>query len=177
MNQFHSPTLVLLVLVLVAWRLYARLRRFTGRQRMRPFRAWLAVVAFPLLLAFAALGARSQAESLAAGFAGLAVGVALGAWGLRLTRFEWTPQGLWYTPNLHLGIALSMLFSLRLLYRMMTGASLAAAGGPHDGFGRSPLTLAIFATLAGYYTAYAIGLLRRRGAVAAAQMEDVHAGS
>jgi len=177
MNPVHSPYIVLLVLLLVAWRLYARLRRFTGRQRMRPFRAWLTVVAFPLLMAFAALGARSQPESLAAALAGLAVGVGLGAWGLRLTRFEWTPQGLQYTPNLHLGIALSTLFSLRLLYRMMTGASLAAAGGPHDGFGRSPLTLAIFATLAGYYTAYAIGLLRRRGAVASSPVEDMHAGS
>lgn len=42
---------------------------------------------------------------------------ALGVYGLRLTRFERTPTGLFYTPNAHLGIALSLLLVLRLGYR------------------------------------------------------------
>jgi hypothetical protein len=82
-------------------------------------------------------------------------------YGLRLTKFEQTAQGLFYTPNAHLGIALSLLFIGRLIYRAFQ--IYLSVGNPslHD-FTRSPLTLAIFGTLAGYYVTYAIGLLRWR---------------
>jgi hypothetical protein len=43
-----------------------------------------------------------------------------------------------------------------------------AARAP-DVFARSPLTLAIFGLLAGYYVAYAIGLVRWRSRVMAAR--------
>ena len=80
---------------------------------------------------------------------------------MRLTRFEVTAAGRFYTPNAHLGIALSLLFIGRIVYRFlhlqMVGGGLAA---PPDDITRSPLTLAIFATLAGYYIVYAFGLLR-----------------
>jgi len=42
--------------------------------------------------------------------AGAGFGAALGLYGLRLTKFEQTAQGLFYTPSAHLGIALSLLF-------------------------------------------------------------------
>ena len=57
---------------------------------------------------------------------------------------------------------LSLLLTARVIYRF---AQLYFLSDPFDesvaGFGRSPLTLVIVATLAGYYGAYAIGLLRR----------------
>ena len=49
---------------------------------------------------------------------GVVGGAALGRLGLRLTRFEQTPLGLFYTPNAHLGVALSLLFLGRLIYRV-----------------------------------------------------------
>ena len=51
--------------------------------------------------------------------AGLAAGALLGVFGLRRTTFEPTPQGLYYTPNAHLGIALSLLFIARIAYRLV----------------------------------------------------------
>ena len=79
--------------------------------------------------------------------------------GLRLTRFENTGKGFFYTPNLHLGIAVTMLFIARLLYR---GLELYMIPAPARDFTSSPLTLLVFGLLGGYYAAYGRGLLRWR---------------
>ena len=152
---------------LVTWRLYSRIRRVVGRQRLSPLRPWFTVTLFPLLAVLVALA--SLADPLAgpmaaaARAAGMAAGIPLGLYGTRLTRFEATPAGLFYTPNAHLGIALSLLLVLRIAYRILTlylsGRALDAQSMQvHN----SPLTLAIFGMLAGYYVTYAIGLLRWR---------------
>jgi type VI protein secretion system component VasK len=91
---------------------------------------------------------------------------------LRLTRFEATPEGLFYTPNAPLGIALTTLMIGRIGYRMYEvwtiGPTLAR---DNTEFIRSPITLAIFGVLAGYYVAYAIGLVRWRFAVLRAKRD------
>jgi hypothetical protein len=140
-----------------------------GRQRLSPLRPWLTVTLCPLLVVLLLLGSMANPATgplVAAGLAaGVAAGVALGLYGTRLTRFEATPAGLFYTPNAHLGIALSLLLVLRIGYRILTiYLSGQALDAPSLQMHASPLTLAIFGTLAGYYVTYAIGLLRwRRG--------------
>ncbi len=162
-----GPSSVLLpagIAVLVGWRMVSRIRRMVGRQRLSKVRPWITVCIFPLLLASLLAGSIGHPMGVASLAAGAASGVALGLLGLRLTRFEETPLGLFYTPNAHLGIALSLVLVVRIGYRFArayfgsgeisppTTASMLA----------SPLTLAIFGTLAGYYVAYAVGLLRWR---------------
>jgi len=162
-----STTALLLLTPLLAWRLYKRFRRLVSRQRLSRVRPWLTVCLFPLLLVLVALGASRHVEALAGLVGGIAAGVALAVYGLRLTRFENTPEGLYYTPSAHIGIALSVLMAGRLLYRLV---QLYVFGGmsrvPPDDFARSPLTLVIFGALAAYYVGYAIGLLRWRMRVA-----------
>ena len=85
-----------------------------------------------------------------------------------------TPEGFFFTPNAPLGIALSLLFLGRIAYRFETfylaeGSQRFSAAD----FGRSPLTLLIFGTLAGYYVAYAIGLLRWRHTVTRGNRDDL----
>jgi hypothetical protein len=81
---------------------------------------------------------------------------------LRLTKFERAPEGLFYTPNAHIGIALSLLLVGRILWRVgQVYAGIATGGTPAD-FARTPLTLVIFGTMAGYYVRYAIGLIAWR---------------
>ena len=94
---------------------------------------------------------------------GLGFGSLLGFFGLNQTRFEPTPKGLFYTPNAHLGIALSLLFVARIAYRLVEAYAIepTAPHGTSD-FARSPLTLAVFGLLAGYYLTYALGLVRWR---------------
>jgi hypothetical protein len=160
--NFTPGSLVLLALVpLIAWRLYSRIRRLVGRQHSRPWRHGMAAILFPLLLVLLGFGAWTHPEALAALAAGTLLGAALAAWGLRLTRFERTAQGVFYTPNAHIGVALSVVFAARIAYRVgqmhLAGgpATQAAQGDPAS----SPLTLLIFGTLAAYYTVYAVGVL------------------
>ena len=86
--------------------------------------------------------------------------MALGVLGLRLTRFEATSAGLFYTPSAHLGIALSTLLVCRIAYRFITGGFPGAGTADSAPAALTPLTLLLVGTLAGYYCAYALGLLR-----------------
>jgi hypothetical protein len=129
-------------------------------------RPWITLAIFPLLLALLAWLCSAQPERLSWLAAGLAAGVPLGLFGLRRTRFEPTPQGLFYTPNLHIGVALSLLFAGRIAYRVVEIYALRTAL-PTDfsGFAVSTPTLCVFGLLAGYYLTYAVGLVRWRKAV------------
>jgi hypothetical protein len=158
--QAPSPaTITILVLVpLVIWRVYSRIRRMVGRQRLSKVRPWITLALFPLLIILFAFAAAAHPERLALFAVAIACGVGLAVYGLHLTRFEATPEGLYYTPHAHLGIALSLLFVARLAWR---GYEVYAAGpAPPADFGSSPLTLGVFGLLAGYYIAYAVGLVR-----------------
>ena len=83
-----------------------------------------------------------------------------GVLGLRLTRFEATPEGLFYTPSAHLGIALSTLLVCRIAYRFVVSGAPGMGAGSSPPPPLTPLTLLLVGTLGGYYSAYALGLLR-----------------
>ncbi|HUL94376.1 MAG TPA: hypothetical protein VLT89_00100, partial [Usitatibacter sp.] len=151
---------------LVLWRLYSRIRRMVGRQRSKLTRHWIQAVLFPLVTAMLALSALASPTAEGALAIGLAVGIGLATYGLRLTKFEVLPQGHYYTPNAHLGIALSLLFIARIGWRFYEVSQMtdAAKANQMQDFGRSPLTLLVFGMLAAYYTTYAIGIIRWRKA-------------
>jgi hypothetical protein len=154
---------VLAFAALVVWRVYARIRRMVGRQRLGRVRPWITVTVFPLVFALLMWRGLANPATGIAALAGALVGAGLGVLGTRLTKFEATPAGLFYTPNAHLGIALSLLFVLRLAWRFVVGQTAGHGLDPQSlQIGGNPLTMAIFGTLAGYYVTYAIGLLRWR---------------
>jgi hypothetical protein len=164
-----ANVLPFLVLVpLVAWRMYSRIKRNVGRQTLSRWRPWVTIGIFPLLIVLLAVGAYSHHRPalFAAMAGGIVGGIVLGFYGNKHTRFEVTPNGLFYTPNAHIGIALSVLFIGRVVYRMFVLYSMNpyAPQSPTD-FAASPLTLGIFGLLAGYYVTYAIGLIRWRKVV------------
>jgi hypothetical protein len=103
---------------LVVWRAYSRVRRMIGRQQLTSVRPWITVIVFPLIFALLMFGSRAHAMNVLALVIGASCGAALGLYGLRLTKFEQTAEGLFYTPSSHLGIALSLLFFGRLAYRI-----------------------------------------------------------
>lgn len=168
-----SSTITLMVLLpLISWRVYSRFRRLVGRQRLSKVRPWVTLVIFPLLFALLGWAAHAHPERLWWLAGGMAGGVLLGRFGLGKTRFEPTPTGLFYTPNAHLGIALSLLFVARIVYRLVEVYALDS-GVPHgmDDFARSPLMLSVFGLLGSYYITYAVGLVRWRWAVLRAKRE------
>ena len=160
-NQ-SSLLVFLAITALVAWRMYARFRRLVGRQRFSPRRPWVTVTLFPVLLVLIAVAVFPHVDAMLALGGGIVVGIGLGVVGIRLTKFERTGEGLFYTPSAHLGIALSGLLAARILYRLATQLPALTGGpaGPPPDLASSPLTLAIVGTLAGYYVSYAVGLLR-----------------
>ena len=164
-----SAMVMIAVVPLIVWRMYSRIRRLIGRQRSRAWRHWCAAILFPLLVVLLGLGVLMSPLALGALVAGLVAGVGLAAWGLRLTKFEKTDLGYFYTPSAHIGIALSVVFIARVGFRLAQVAALTGAEAQlaTQDFGRSPLTLVIVGMMAAYYACYAIGLLRWRAAVKA----------
>lgn len=144
---------------LIVWRLYVRMRRNFGRQPIRPKRMWTRVgilTAVIVLFAFSGLRSPSLGEALIAGVGG---GVVLGALALRLTQFEVDGNNDCYVPNPWIGLGLTALLLGRLLYRFMElYPAMLHATGPVAQH-RTPLTMAIFGLLVGYYIAYYAGLL------------------
>jgi len=150
------------ITALIAWRVYSRVRRMVGRQQLSSARPWLTICLLPVLLALL-LGSFGHPGTALETVAGVGLGAALGIYGLRLTKFEQTLSGLFYTPNARLGIAISLLFLGRIAYRATQPYfSAVPVSVPPSDFARSPLTLLIFGTLTGYYVTYAVGLLRWR---------------
>jgi len=154
---------LLIFIPLILWRFYSRIRKSIGRQTLSKVRPWITVTIFPVLIILFGISTFAHPERLWWLAGGVGAGALLGVFGLSKTVFENTPQGMFYTPNAHLGIALSLLLGARIIYRMVQMYSMG--GGSQfasPDFARSPLTLAVFGLLAGYYVAYAVGLIRWR---------------
>ena len=178
----HDPYVFAAVAALTLFALYRRFRRLFGRQPLLPARLKLRVALLSLVaLVIVARGAHS-ANLVAAALGGLAIGCVLAYIGLRLTRFDIAPAGIFYTPNGYLGAALSAVLIGRLAYRFQViypaMQAQGDAGDPLGAFQRSPLTLALFGVLVGYYLAYAAGLTLRAAALQrAAKAQDAAAPS
>ncbi len=145
----------------ILWRIVSRIRRMVGRQKYSGVRAMITVCIFPVLIALVMFGAMKHEGNALIMLGGMAVGIGLGMYGHRLTKFENSPAGKFYTPNAHLGIALSVLLLGRIAWRMGTlyFTTQSFSAPPGDFYGSS-LTLFLFGMLAAYYITYAIGLLR-----------------
>jgi hypothetical protein len=158
---------------LILWRFYSRVRRMVGRQRLSNVRPWITVGLFPLITVLLAIASGMQPMPLLALAGGAAVGTSLGVYGLRMTQFEKTAEGLFYTPSAHIGVALSLLILGRIVYRFIQVYWATEAGaGSRVNYATTPLTLLIFGTLAGYFVTYAVGLLRWQHQTLKASGED-----
>ena len=142
---------------LMAWGIYRRVRRNIGRQPLRPRRIMVSIVMLSVISVLI-FSLSLQLPKLVFGMGGgLLLGALLGFVGLRLTKFETTEAGHFYTPNTHIGIALSVLFVGRMAYRFWAIRDVTVAPNSPPPF-QSPLTLFIFGLIAGYYLVYYLGL-------------------
>lgn len=154
----------LVVLPLVAWRMVSRFRHMTQRQRITRVRPWVALTLFPMLLYLLAMTAfvppnPPQPHKLVWLALGIAAGGALALYGLKRTRFETLPDGVFYTPDAKLGLALSVLFFARILYRVGELAIVGVRADEGLDFALSPWTLGPVGLFSGYFIVYAAGLL------------------
>jgi hypothetical protein len=161
--SMHQTVIYVLVGALIAWRLYRRIRRNIGRQKLRPRRAVVGLVIVCMFILCVSSGliifAGFQLPRLLAGFGGgILCGALMGLLGLRLTRFETTDEGHFYTPDTRVGVGLSLLLVGRLIYRMILVNNTSYAPD-HPPPMQSPLTFFIIGLTLGYSLVYYIGLL------------------
>lgn len=157
-----SQLIPVLLTPLIAWRVYRRFRKNVGRQPYRPVRLMAYGTMFLATIAFIGAVSFGQPMSLLGLAAGVAIGAGLGLVGIRLSRFERTDTGSFYTPNTLLGGGISVLFVGRLLYRFVILNM--TSDRPHwspQNLVASPLTLALFGLTAGYYVVFSMGVVWR----------------
>ena len=160
-----SQIVAYLTAILVVFLIYRRLRRSFGQQPLRPARM---TVRIGLLLVVGCLLVPAAFRSVAfmsAVLLGTVAGVSLALWGVARTRFLRVSNQLYYVPHTYTGIAVSLLFLGRLVYRLVQvygsthAAHTAGAGAASQTFAptsmvQSPLTLGLFFVLMGYYVCY-----------------------
>ena len=163
--------LALLALALLLWPLGLWQRYRVGRSRRRAL-SWLVAanavggaISLPLFVLGAWIGSHWIDGALANALAGLLAGLALGALGLWLTRFEPGESQLHYTPNPWIVLALTGLVAVRVLlgawqawHRTWHGEP---APVPWPWLAGHASLLAMAGLLLGYYAAYAWGLRYR----------------
>jgi membrane protein CcdC involved in cytochrome C biogenesis len=174
MSYKGIPFTVLMV-ALVASLAYRRVRRTVGRQRITPrrfvLRASLLVLVGGVL--FASLLLAVDLSRLGEVFAALAVGIALGFYGLRLTRFEVVDGAVYYVPNPYLGVIISALLIGRIAYTLVFSAisgnsplgpasfDPSTSGGAGFQQAYDPVSGTLLYLFIGYYVTYYAGLLMR----------------
>ena len=161
-----DPHLITPVLIaaLVIWGIYRRMRGNFGRQTVQVGRMWFRIIVLAIVGGLILVSIMRDTPALGALLGGVVCGIALAYLGLRHTQFEVTPEGRFYTPHTYIGLLVTGLFVGRLVYRLLIQYSGAMAPAPKtfaDAYQRSPLTLAIFGVLIGYYIVFNLGVLQK----------------
>ncbi len=162
----HAHYIVpVLVVLFILWRIYIRMRRSFGRQRVQPRRMTVRITLLALI-GILVLGASPNLWALGAVLAGAACGALLGLLGLRHTQFQSTSEGRFYTPHTYIGLSVTALFLGRLVYDALLfshdmQAFSAGPAGLAIAEQSNPLTLALTGAVIAYYLTYYLGVLRR----------------
>ena len=169
----YSRILPWVFALLIPLALYRRFRRTFGRQPLVPARMMVRIAIFLLLAVALTLSPR---RFLLQELGGVIVGAALALWGASRTRFETENGRRYYIPHTYTGIAVTLLFVGRLIYRFTQSSALGTAGdtattgGPKAAM-QSPLTIGIFFVLIGYYVCYYSWVLWKSRHVTTAELE------
>jgi hypothetical protein len=177
-----------LIAAVVVFAIYRRFRRSFGRQPLRPGRMTARIVLLAIVACALMPLALRSVQFLTAELAGAALGVGLGLWGAERTRFVMFRDKLHYVPHTYTGIAVSLLFLGRVVFRVVQAyatmhaahAGAVNAADPANSFAppgmvRSPMTVGIFFVLMGYYVCYYSLVLRKSKQLNAADIEVVPA--
>ena len=168
------PLLLLAVVLLLApvllmpLSLVLRYRAGTARRRAR---GWVAainifglVLSVTLFLSGAAITSYWAPRAFSYSLLGLGGGIVLGIVGLWVSRWERSAEGMHYTPNRFLVLAVTLVFAGRVLYGFWRGWHAWHAAPGEDSwlaaFGIAG-SLGAGAVVLGYYLAYWIGLRAR----------------
>ena len=164
----------LVITVVIAFVLYRRVRRSIGRQRLQPGQLWFRIALFSVVCVLILFLRPTDVTSWAFAAGGALLGGVLAFYAYRHTRFEFVPEGRFYTPNVYIGLGVTALLIGRIGYRFMEMAPVLSAVAAHtapntlptggNGFTQafgSPTTVGLYFVMAGYYICYYAGLITR----------------
>ena len=162
------PLVFLLAILFVPVLFLLRFRLGSIRRRARPWVATVNVVVLAisaaLLLVSASIVNVWVPNALKFALVGLATGGLLSVLGLAVTKWERTPQALFYKPNRWFALLIPMALTLRIIYWMWRGWHVWAASVDTKSWLAASGTagsLGIGAMVAGYYFGYAVGVFRK----------------
>lgn len=164
-----TTTLALLILIpLLIWRIYSRVKRIFVRQESLLWRHTLGATLFPLLLIAAAVSLLPDTFALACLGAGALGGAWLGVFALKKTRMENLGRRFFFKPYDRFGIVLCLLFAARVLHIgveiYINRQSEVPQPLSQEMVLHHPLSLVPFGLLIAYLAAFSIGMLRWRRA-------------
>jgi uncharacterized membrane protein YiaA len=165
--ELTVTTVVLLILIpLLVWRIYMRLKMLFARQESVMWRHWSSAVFFPIVLASAASSMLANPPALSMLGGAVVIGGWLGVYGLKKTRYEITERGYFFTAPVRVGMIICMLFLARVLQIAVEFYTNRQSETPHiihhDQVMQHPATVITFGLLVGYFAVYSIGLIRWR---------------
>jgi hypothetical protein len=154
----------LIVAALFIFMLYRRVRRQIGAQAVMPKRMTIRLAILTLASGLLLASGLHASALLQADGAGFLLGAVLAVLGLKMTRFEWRDEKLFYVPNLYVGLVVIALIAGRVVYKMELLYRSGALNNPQAAQANqaalhSPITLAVVMTLIGYYLVYYAGIL------------------
>ncbi len=152
-----------IVLLSLSLRYRAGTARRHGRRWVVIMNVWLTGFSAVFFLFFSFFMSFWLGPSLRFVLVGMAIGLLLGLLGLALTRWEFQPQGLFYTPSRWLALLITVTITARFAYGWWRAThphvSGALAGQNwFTGASATQLSLAFAAGLIGYYFMFAIGV-------------------
>ncbi len=159
---------VLALVALMPLSLVQRYRMGTSRRRAR---GWLATInvaglalSVILFIAGAAVTSIWVPDALIYTAAGLTAGCVLGVLGLMLTRWEFDPGSVYYTPNRWLVLGITLVVTARLAYGFWRGWQTWRAGVEGTSWfavSGAAGSIAAGAVVLGYYLVFWLGVRRR----------------
>lgn len=162
-------TIALLILIpLLIWRIYSRLKNIFVRQESLMWKHWLGALLFPLLLLVSAGSVLGDVLALSCLGAATLAGGWLAVFALKKTRFEQIGPRFFFKPYDRFGILVCLLFAARVLHIGVELYLNRQSDFPlpitREMVLRHPLSCGAFGLLAGYLATYSIGMLRWRRA-------------
>jgi hypothetical protein len=154
------------VLLSLALRYRAGTARRQARRWVASLNVWATSLSAVFFLSFTLLLSFWVGSAFRFALIGMGFGAILGVLGLALTRWESTPEGLFYTPNRWLAVLVTLAIAARFIYgwwRATYSGSSSVPGDQHWLITASgtKLSLAVAAGLIGYYLVYSIGVRLR----------------
>lgn len=167
----HGWIWILGLAALLAFALYRRGRRMIGHQRYMEnrIRLRIGVIAILTVVAVIPLVQRGHAAvELGSAAAGFAAGIVIAVAALRFTQMGRDGNGLWYVPNVYLGVGLIALLVARFGYeyfvvfpQIRIAAAAAVHGAPPPPVPAQPMLHGMLFLVLGYYIVYYSGIIVR----------------